>query len=120
VIRTAGLHISLAAPAPERALAFYSEVFGLVEAARDADWITANGPGDGDLWAFEKDEAAAGKQGGVRHLGFRLARPAQLDQAIAAVESAGGKLLKRGRYDRTFPFAYVSDPDGYVLELWCE
>jgi catechol 2,3-dioxygenase-like lactoylglutathione lyase family enzyme len=120
MIRTAGLHISLAVRDPERALQFYSSVFGLVEVARDGDWITANGPGDGDLWAFEKDERAAGQQGGVRHLGFRLMSPDDLEEAISAVERAGGQLLNRGADDRTSPYAYVSDPDGYVLELWCE
>jgi predicted enzyme related to lactoylglutathione lyase len=46
--------------------------------------------------------------------------PGDLEEAIAAVEGAGGKLLNRGADDRTSPYAYVSDPDGYVLELWCE
>ena len=120
MIETRGLHISLAVRDPERALAFYNAVFGLREAQRGESWITAHGPREGDLWAFERDATAAGAEGGVRHLGFRLAGPAVLDRAIAAVEQAGGRFLSRGEMDRGSPYAYVSDPDGYVLELWCD
>lgn len=120
MIETKGLHISLAVRDPERALAFYQTTFGLRPAQRGDAWITAHGPRDGDLWAFEKDEAAAGAKGGVRHLGFRLASAEALEQAVAAVEAAGGRLVSRGEMDRGSPYAYVSDPDGYVLELWCE
>ena len=120
MIETRGLHISLAVKSPERTLAFYQSVFGLKEAQRGEIWITAHGPREGDLWAFEKDEAAAGAAGGVRHLGFRLAHRDALDRAITDVEQAGGKFLSRGEMDRGSPYAYVSDPDGYVLELWCE
>jgi catechol 2,3-dioxygenase-like lactoylglutathione lyase family enzyme len=40
-----------------------------------------------------------------------------LEAAIHEVERAGGRLLERGEHEPGHPFAYVSDPDGYVIEL---
>ena len=40
-----------------------------------------------------------------------------LDAAIAEVEAAGGKLIRRGEHSPGASFAYVQDPDGYVIEL---
>jgi hypothetical protein len=34
--------------------------------------------------------------------------------------AAGGKLLRRGEFSPGFPFAYVSDPDDYEIEIWFE
>ena len=42
---------------------------------------------------------------------------ADLDDAIRQVEDAGGRLVERGEHAPGDPFAYVSDPDGYVIEL---
>ena len=46
--------------------------------------------------------------------------PADIDFAIREVERAGGRLLRRGEFSPGFPFAYVSDPDGYEIEIWFE
>lgn len=59
----------------------------------------------------------AGRPGGVDHFGFRLTDKGQLDRAIEEAERAGGKLLERGERSPGNPFAYVTDPDGYVIEL---
>ena len=54
---------------------------------------------------------------GVAHFGFCLADSTELDAAIAEVEAAGGKLIRRGEHSPGESFAYVEDPDGYVIEL---
>lgn len=59
----------------------------------------------------------AGVSGGVSHFGFRLTEASDLDAAIAEVEAAGGKLIQRGEHAPGAPFAYVRDPDGYVIEF---
>ena len=59
----------------------------------------------------------AGALGGVRHFGFRLRSGESLDDAIAAVEAAGGRLVEVGEHAPGMRFAYVEDPDGYVIEL---
>jgi len=121
MVKTHGLtHINLAVRDPERSLRFYREVFGVAEYYRDEGSIQVQGPGPHDVIAFEKDEAAAGSVGGVSHFGFRLTSPADIEAAVQEVERAGGRLLRRGEFSPGFPFAYVSDPDGYEIEIWFE
>jgi catechol 2,3-dioxygenase-like lactoylglutathione lyase family enzyme len=55
--------------------------------------------------------------GGVDHFGFRLKPNVDLDAAIAEVVQAGGKLVERGEHGPGSPYAYVADPDGYLIEL---
>jgi catechol 2,3-dioxygenase-like lactoylglutathione lyase family enzyme len=40
-----------------------------------------------------------------------------LEEAINEVEAAGGRLAGRGEHTPGVPLAYVTDPDGYVIEL---
>ncbi|MGH9324886.1 MAG: VOC family protein [Vicinamibacteria bacterium] len=121
MIRTHGLtHINLAVRDLERSLQFYAEVFGVKEYYRDDASIQVQGPGSHDVIAFEKDDRAAGTLGGISHFGFRLVDAADIDSAVAAVERAGGKLLRRGEFAPGYPFAYVTDPDGYEIEVWYE
>ncbi len=54
--------------------------------------------------------------GGFQHFGFKLSE-ADHDRAIEQVVKAGGSLVSRGKHDGKYPYAYVSDPDGYVIEL---
>jgi catechol 2,3-dioxygenase-like lactoylglutathione lyase family enzyme len=121
MIETHGLsHLSLAVKDPERSLAFYASAFGVREYYRDADQIQALGPGPFDVLAFERDADRAGRAGGMGHFGFRLKRPEDIADAVAAVLAAGGTLLRQGEFAPGLPFAYVADPDGYEIELWYE
>jgi catechol 2,3-dioxygenase-like lactoylglutathione lyase family enzyme len=82
--------------------------------------VFLNTPGSQDLITLNEDPSearAAGVNGGVAHFGFRLSEKTTLDTAIAEVEAAGGKLIQRGEHGPGHPFAYVQDPDGYVIEL---
>jgi catechol 2,3-dioxygenase-like lactoylglutathione lyase family enzyme len=122
MIRTHGLtHIHLVVRDLERSLGFYTGVFGMKEQFRDGPkMVFLNTPGSGDLVTLNEDPAEtpnAGVCGGIAHFGFRLADGADLDAAIAEVEDAGGKLIRRGEHGPGIPFAYVQDPDGYVIEL---
>ena len=97
MVKTHGLtHISLAVSDLDRTLRFYGEVFGPREYQRD------------------------GKSAGIAHFGFRLTDPADIETAVREVERAGGRLLQRGEFSPGFPFAYVADPDGYMIEIWYE
>ena len=121
MVKTHGLtHISLAVRDMERSLRFYTKVFGVKEYYRDARSIQVQGPGQHDVIAFEQDSSAAGTSGGIAHFGFRLVDPADIDAAVAAVQRAGGRLLRRGEFSPGFPFAFVADPDGYEIEIWYE
>ena len=122
MIRTQGLtHIHLVVRDLERSLRFYQGVFGMEERFRDGPkMVFLNTPGSGDLVTLNEDPTEArlaGVHGGVAHFGFRRCDGADLDAAIAEVEKAGGKLIRRGVHGGSVPFAYVEDPDGYVIEL---
>lgn len=122
MIRTQGLtHIHLVVRDLERSLRFYQRVFGMEERFRDGPrMVFLNTPGSQDLVTLNEDPTEArlaGVNGGVAHFGFRLVKPADLDAAIAEIEAAGGRLVRRGEHGPGAAFAYVEDPDGYVIEL---
>jgi catechol 2,3-dioxygenase-like lactoylglutathione lyase family enzyme len=121
MVKTHGLtHVSLAVRDPERSLRFYESVFGVKEHYRDDDCIQVQGPGTHDIIAFEKDPSRAGATGGITHFGFRLTRPADIEAAVREVERAGGRLLRKGEFSPGLPYAYVTDLDGYEIEIWYE
>jgi catechol 2,3-dioxygenase-like lactoylglutathione lyase family enzyme len=122
VIRTQGLtHIHLVVRDLERSLRFYRQVFGMEERFRSGPkMVFLNTPGSRDTVTLNEDPAhaeLAGRSGGVAHFGFRLCEGSDLDAAIVQVEQAGGRLVERGEHAPGIPFAYVADPDGYVIEL---
>lgn len=122
MIRSAGLyHLHLHVADLERSLRFYTEVFGMRELFRDGPlMVFLQTPGSKDLLTLNGDAAlarTAGAAAGVDHFGFQLAPGESLDQAIAEVEKAGGKLLRRGEHAPGHGYAYVTDPDGYTIEL---
>jgi catechol 2,3-dioxygenase len=122
MIRTKGLtHIHLVVRDLERSLRFYQGVFGMQERFRvGPKMVFLNTPGSEDLITLNEDPAAArnaGVNGGVVHFGFCLSDASELDAAIAEVEAAGGKLIRRGEHAPGVSFAYVEDPDGYVIEF---
>ena len=121
MVKTHGLtHIALKVADPDRSLRFYRAVFGVEEYFRDANSIQVKGPGPFDVIAFESSGSGVGVPGGIAHFGFRLTTPSDIDAAVAESLAAGGRLLRRGEFAPGLPFAYISDPDGYEIEIWYE
>lgn len=121
MVETHGLaHISLAVRDPQKSLEFYSQVFGAREYFRDESQIQVQGPGPFDVLAFERAPSNAGIVGGIQHFGFRLKRPEDISLAVIAVQQAGGRILRQGEFSPGYPFVYVTDPDGYEIEIWFE
>jgi catechol 2,3-dioxygenase-like lactoylglutathione lyase family enzyme len=120
VIRTQGLtHVHFIVSDLARSLRFYEQVFGMEEQFRDGPnmvFLTTPGSQDSITLNEQPDDPRIGV-GGVDHIGFRLVDTADLDDAIRQVEAAGGRLVKRGEHAPGAPFAYVADPDGYLIEL---
>lgn len=120
-VRTHGLsHVALAVKDPERSLAFYEQVFGVEAYVRDEDEIQVKGPGAHDVLAFTREDAFLGREGAIRHIGFRLVDPADIDAAVEVALSAGGQLHRRGDFAPGCPYAFVFDPDGIEIEIWYE
>ena len=122
MIKTQGLtHIHLAVRDLPRAVAFYTEVFGMEEddGRSDEKMVFLRTPGARDTLTLRLAAAdeAVGSGGGVDHFGFRLQDRNDLDEAIRQIEAAGGKLIERGEHTPGVRYAYVCDPDGYTIEF---
>lgn len=122
MVKTSGLyHLHLVVRDLERSLAFYRDVFGLEEQFRDGPkMVFLRTPGARDLITLNEDPAEAeqaGRSGGIGHFGFKLADESDLDAAIQEVVRAGGALIRRSAPGEGRRYAYVRDPDGYVIEL---
>lgn len=122
MIETQGLtHIHIVVADLQRSLAFYEKVFGMEEQYRSCPtMVFLRTPGAYDTITISEDAERAddaGRHDGVDHFGFRLRDPDDLERAIKEVEAAGGKLVERGNHAPGIPYAYVSDPDGYRIEL---
>jgi hypothetical protein len=63
------------------------------------------------------EAADAGKSGSIAQFGFHLVDRSELDAGIEEVEQPSGKLLSQGKEGGRPSYAYVADPDGYVIEL---
>jgi len=121
VIETEGLtHVQLVVRDVHRSLAFYEAVFGMEVRFWDGDRMVFIGtPGRRDTITLNQvdDLERVGVVGGVDHIGFRLLDKSRLDDAVATVIDAGGRLVERGQHSPDQSFAYVADPDGHVIEL---
>jgi catechol 2,3-dioxygenase-like lactoylglutathione lyase family enzyme len=121
MVRTFGLtHLALAVQDAERAFAFYRDVFGMVAVYRGNGFIQAQTPGAWDALVLEEQTDRAPGSGGIAHFGFRLTDPDEIDEAVRAVERAGGEILGRGEFCPGEPYVFCRDPDGYEIEIWHE
>ncbi|HLK24174.1 MAG TPA: VOC family protein [Caulobacteraceae bacterium] len=103
----------------KRSIRFYEQAFGLkvsFSAGKDLIFMTPADGGHSLALHLVGPDQPVGMAGGVQHFGFKLNR-ADHDRAIEQVVNAGGRLVSRGKHDARHPYAYVADPDGYVIEL---
>ncbi|MGO9606076.1 MAG: VOC family protein [Candidatus Binataceae bacterium] len=130
MIRTRGLsHINLNVSDLERSMRFYQEVFGLELLHRyegpmgPHPWgqqVALSTPGANDVIALSHVPEKPVGPGGLDHFGLNLLSDDDVERAIIEVERAGEKLIRRGsdEVDGILEhFAYLKDPDGYVIEL---
>ena len=122
MVKTLGLtHLALSVSDLTRAFQFYHDVFGMLAVYRERTFIQAQTPGSQDIIVFETSEGdQIGKSGGIKHFGFRLADPRDIEKAARAVEQAGGKITQRDEFVPGEPYVFFKDPDGYDVEIWYE
>ncbi len=102
-----------------RSIRFYGEAFGLkvgFSAGKDLIFMVPEASGHSLALHQVGPDEPVGMAGGFQHFGFKLGVNDH-DRVIKQVEKAGGKLVSRGKHGGQFPYAYVVDPDGYVIEL---
>ena len=120
-VRTYGLtHVALAVRDPQRSLAFYQRVLGVVPVYQDQTFVQVQTPGSRDVIVFERQPRRAGRAGGVAHFGFRLMRAADIERARRAIRAAGGTIRETGEFVPGEPYVFFRDPDGYEVEIWYE
>jgi len=111
-------HINLNVRDISRSLKFYQEAFGLeVKFWEGKKMVFLHSPGAKDTitlcQAKARDPVGSG---GVSHFGFSIGKN-NFKKMVRQVVSAGGKLQGRGKHAPGVPYAYIADPDGYVIEL---
>jgi catechol 2,3-dioxygenase-like lactoylglutathione lyase family enzyme len=126
MVRTRGLtHIQLTVRDLARSRRFYSHVFGmtdLFEAGPRAAFLRTPDAHD-VITLAERPESgdSVGTTGGIEHFGFMLCSADDLETALREAGEAGGEVLEQGErvaHGLREVFAFVADPDGYVIELF--
>jgi catechol 2,3-dioxygenase-like lactoylglutathione lyase family enzyme len=122
-VETRGIrHVHLMVADHGRSVSFYSEVFGMEVGFRVGNILFLHSPNRSDdlalhLAVTDDEKARVGLQGGYEHFGITVKDRAQLDDCIALVIAAGGALIEKGEHAPGIPYAYIADPDGYVIEI---
>ncbi len=112
------IHIHLVVSDLDRSQRLYQQDFGLKEILRHDEerMVFLQTPGTREVVTLREEQSdRVGVCGGIDHFGFPLVDANDLDQAIREVEAAGGKLIEKT--GGGFPTAFVSDPDGYRIQI---
>lgn len=120
--KTYGLtHLAIAVNDVKRTLLFYQQVFDMQTMYNQQGFIQLTTPGCYDILVFEeKKDKPIGKTGGIAHFGFRLKDPADIDEIISRIISAGGTIFDKGEFVVGEPYVFFKDLDGYEVEVWYE
>lgn len=109
-------HVSLTVTDRERAAAFYARHFGMSDRVHHDAHLLIVGGRHG-LLALSEGPSAAGSLPRSNHFGFRASgRDAVL--AARARFAADGVVECEWQDDGSFTRVQVSDPDGYLVELY--
>jgi len=122
-VETRGIrHIHLMVADHQRSVAFYRDVFGMEVGFQDGSILFLHSPNRRDdlalhLAVTDEEKSRVGLQGGCEHFGITVKNRGKLDDCIALVTASGGALVDKGEHAPGVPYAYVEDPDGYVIEI---
>ena len=109
-------HIALKVRDLKKTEDFYVDVLGLKVAFRhppSMSFLTT--PGSGDLLNFVRTNQRLRATQGLEHLGFKVTQ-SQLSRLETKFKKAGIKI--DGRRGKTA--FYITDPNGYQLEYYCD
>lgn len=118
-MKTSGLyHLQIAVSDIERSIAFYTGLLGMKESFRAGDSLVfLHTPGGRDVLTLRQADGPVDVgAGGLQHFGFQV-RGATHAEAVKEARRFGAKVLSVGSHDPTTRYAYIQDPDGYVIEL---
>ena len=118
-MKTAGFnHIQISVSDMDKSLAFYTGLMGMKEAFRADDLVFLRTPDSNDLLTLRPvDGPVEPETDGMQHFGFSVA-PEDHADALAEAKAFGAEVVDVGRQGGDErPYAYIKDPDGYVIEL---
>jgi catechol 2,3-dioxygenase-like lactoylglutathione lyase family enzyme len=115
-------HVHLMVADHQRSVAFYEKVFGMELGFRAGDIVFLHSPDRSDdlalhLAVSDEEKARVGSQGGIEHFGISVSDRERIDDCIATALESGGTLVDKGEHAPGIPYAYITDPDGYVIEI---
>ncbi len=114
-------HLAIAVRDVRRTLKFYSRVFGMKAMYQEEKMIQLTTPGNHDILVFEeKQDAPTGQTGGIAHFGFRLKKPADVEEIRKLIVEVGAEIIDSGEFVPGSPYIFFKDPDGYIVEVWYE
>jgi catechol 2,3-dioxygenase-like lactoylglutathione lyase family enzyme len=122
-VETRGIrHIHLMVADHGRSVSFYTDVFGMQVGFSDGNILFLHSPNHRDDLALHlaitaEEKSRVGTQGGCEHFGITVKDRGEIDECIALVTASGGALVEKGEHAPGVPYAYVADPDGYVIEI---
>jgi catechol-2,3-dioxygenase len=120
--KTYGLtHLAITVSDVNRTKKFYQQVFDMQIMYDEDGFIQLTTPGCNDIIVFEeKKDRPIGQTGGIAHFGFRLKRPADIEDILHNVIQAGGTIIDTGEFLPGSPYVFFKDLDGYEVEVWYE
>ena len=113
-------HISPFVKDTQRTLKFYQRVFGVEEMYHSNGLLQVTTPGSNDIIVFEEEKNSTWTSGGIKHFGFRLEKPEDIEHAEEVVTNGGGVITEQGEFVPDEPYVFFKDPDGYEVEIWYE
>ncbi len=119
-MKTTGFHhIQIAVTDMGRSFAFYTQLLGMEKAFGDGNLVFLRTPGCSDLLTLHPvDGPLDPSKDGMQHFGFSVA-PEDHAAAVEEARAFGAEVLAVGRHGgpNGTPYAYIKDPDGYIIEL---
>lgn len=117
-MKTMGMnHIQISVSNLEQSLSFYMGLLGMKETARHGSLVfLQSAQGNDVLTLHQTSDPVDGSVGGLQHFGF----PVPKEDHAAAVEEArkfGCEVLGVGQHSEDVLYAYIKDPDGYIIEI---
>ena len=117
-MKTQGLnHIQIVVSNLERSLAFYTGLLGMHELFREGSLVFLQSAEGKDVITLRHAQGPVdGAAEGMQHFGFAVRH----EDHAAAVEEArrfGAEVLDVGQHGDNGLYAYIKDPDGYIIEI---
>jgi len=113
-------HVELKTPVVEESAAFFTDMLGMEESARDGDSIYLRAYAEFHHHSLKLTQAPKGDRPDVGHIAFRAHGPEQLDELVRIVEAKGlGEGWVDGDLGHGKAFRFKT-PDGHPFEVFWE